>query len=325
VVSHTSSAIFARTESEGYNMILARRLRREQKFGKEIFKKRWWHIFWFYSPRLVGTGGNWFVWDVTFYGLKLFSGPIFRDINPDGHLVVQNGLLLVNNLCALVGYYCAAAVIDRPTIGRKKLQIFSFTLCAIIFMTTAAVFDSASSGVVMFLFFASSFFGNFGANVTTYVMAAETYPTELRGTFHGLSAYCGKLGALIANIGFGFLSSKEIFWVCGACSVVGLVFTYLFSVDLTGVSLAEHDAQLELLFDDKLHRYKGRLNDRKHLSNFEVWTGRHGMYDPDWVRKIVHEEKKVSPACSMVEKKKIKGADDEAKDSDRAFGVVTRI
>jgi hypothetical protein len=27
--------------------------------------------------------------------------------------------------------------------------------------------------------------------------------------------------------------------------------------------------------DDKLHRCKGRLNDRKHLSSFEVWTGRH--------------------------------------------------
>jgi hypothetical protein len=26
---------------------------------------------------------------------------------------------------------------------------------------------------------------NFGPNVTTYVMAAETYPTELRGTLHG--------------------------------------------------------------------------------------------------------------------------------------------
>jgi hypothetical protein len=153
-------------------------------------------------------------------------------------------------------------------------------------------------------------------------MAAETYPTELRGTFHGLSAYFGKLGALIANIGFGFLSSKEIFWVSGACSVVGLVFT-LFSVDLTGVSLAEHDAQLELLYDDKLHRYKGKLNYRKHPSNFEVWTGRHGgMYDPGWVRKIVHEEKTVSSAC-MVEKKKIRGADDEAKDSDRTFVAQT--
>ncbi len=37
----------------------------------------------------------------------------------------------------------------------------------------------------MFLYFFSSFVVNFGPNVTSYVMAAETYPTELRGTCHG--------------------------------------------------------------------------------------------------------------------------------------------
>jgi hypothetical protein len=29
------------------------------------------------APRLVGTGGSWFLVDIAFYGLKLFSGPIF--------------------------------------------------------------------------------------------------------------------------------------------------------------------------------------------------------------------------------------------------------
>ncbi len=56
-------------------------------------------------------------------------------------------------------------------------------------MTTAAIFDTARSETLMFLYFASSFFGNFGVNVTTYVVAAETYPTELRATCHGLSAF----------------------------------------------------------------------------------------------------------------------------------------
>lgn len=41
----------------------------------------------------------------------------------------------------------------------------------------------------MFLYFFSSYCVNFGPNVTTYVMAAETYPTELRGTLHGSEVY----------------------------------------------------------------------------------------------------------------------------------------
>jgi hypothetical protein len=108
-----------------------------------------------------------------------------------GDLLVQNGWLLFNNICALIGYYCAARVIDVPVIGRKKLQMASFGICAGLFMTTAAIFDTARSETLMFLYFASSFFGNFGVNVTTYVVAAETYPTELRATCHGLSAFLG--------------------------------------------------------------------------------------------------------------------------------------
>jgi energy-converting hydrogenase Eha subunit A len=170
-------------EDKGHEKLLARKQRRDEKLSQQGLPT--WKILSFYSPRLVGTGGSWFVWNVAFYGLKLFSGPIFVAINPGGDLIVQNGYLLVNNICALVGYYCTAYVIDWPSIGRKKLQIFSFMMSAIIFTTIGAIFNSAGPEVLMALFFTSSFFGQFGANVTTYVMAAETYPTELRGTCHG--------------------------------------------------------------------------------------------------------------------------------------------
>jgi sugar phosphate permease len=91
----------------------------------------------------------------------------------------------VNNLCALAGYYCAAYVIDKPSVGRVKLQMISNIVCAITFVIAGVVFNSASSGVLMGLYFFSSYCVNFGPNVTTYVMAAESYPTELRGTLHG--------------------------------------------------------------------------------------------------------------------------------------------
>jgi hypothetical protein len=55
-------------------------------------------------------GGTWLVWDITFYGLKLFSGPIFADINPTGDLIKNNGFLLLNSVIALCGYFCAAKV-----------------------------------------------------------------------------------------------------------------------------------------------------------------------------------------------------------------------
>lgn len=277
-------------EGEGFSTVAKRRERRDQRLGKQAARESRKKQMRFYSTRLIGTGGNWLVANIAFYGLKLFSGPIFADINPDGDLVVLNGYLLINNLCALLGYYGAAGVTDFPRIGRKRLQMFSFFICAVIFIITAATFYSAPTGLIIFLFFASSFFVNFGANVTTYVMAAETFPTELRGTFHGLSAFFGKVGALAATIGFHYLDSAKIFWVCGGSCVAGFLCTWIFSCDLTNVSLSEHDAQLELLLAGRLVDYKGKLNDPKHLSNFEIWTGRHGQYDPHWISRFIKEK-----------------------------------
>jgi MFS family permease len=118
-------------------------------------------------------------------------------------------------------------------------------------------------------------------------MAAETYPAELRGTLHGLSAFMGKAGALLATIIFGQINTPTIFLICGIVGMIGAVVTIFFSVDLTHVSLSEHDAQLELSIEGRGHEYKGKLNHPKHLSLIERLTGFHGEYGPDWARKFV--------------------------------------
>ncbi len=51
-------------------------------------------------------------------------------------------------------------------------------------------------------------------------MAAETYPTELRATCHGLSAFMGKAGALIATIVYNNKGTKEIFFICGGAALL---------------------------------------------------------------------------------------------------------
>ena len=278
--------------NDGHEKLLARKQRRLEKLGETPST---WKILKFYAPRLIGTGGAWFVWDIAFYGLKLFSGPIFAQINPEGDLVTNNGYLLINNLCALVGYYAAAYVIDKPSIGRKRLQFVSFIICAVLFIITGAIFNTASAQLLLFLYFISSFFGQLGPNVTTYVMAAETYPTELRATCHGISAFLGKAGALTATISFSHMTSPQIFYVCGGAGIIGAFFTLFFSVDLTHVSLAEHDVQLELFLEGRLDEYKGKLNDKKHLSLFERMTGRHGEYASNWANDLIsNEHRKIS-------------------------------
>ncbi|MGK3747030.1 MAG: hypothetical protein ACI8RD_009256 [Bacillariaceae sp.] len=104
---------------------------------------------------------------------------------------------------------------------------------------------------------------------------------------HGISAFLGKSGALIATIAFGYVTTEQIFLICGITGLIGALVTICFSVDMTGVSLSEHDAQLELFLEGRLDEYKGKLNKPDHLSLFERVTGRHGEYDPQWARKFV--------------------------------------
>ena len=100
----------------------------------------------------------------------------------------------------------------------------------------------------------------------------------------------GKAGALLATIIFGKVDTPTIFLICGIVGFIGAFITVLFSVDLTHVSLSEHDAQLELNLEGRLNEYKGKLNKKEHLSLFERMTGLHGEYDPDWAKAFVSDE-----------------------------------
>jgi PHS family inorganic phosphate transporter-like MFS transporter len=63
--------------------------------------------------------------------------------------------------------------------------------------------------ILMFLYCCANFFQNFGPNVTTFVIPGEVFPTRYRATGHGLSAACGKLGAIVAQIIF-YLQGNSI-------------------------------------------------------------------------------------------------------------------
>ena len=64
---------------------------------------------------------------------------------------------------------------------------------------------SSSRGAFVFLYCLANFFQNFGPNTTTFIVPGEAFPTRYRSTAHGISAASGKLGAIVAQVGFGKL------------------------------------------------------------------------------------------------------------------------
>jgi len=90
------------------------------------------------------------------------------------------------------------------------------------------------------------FFSNMGPNTTTYVLSAEAFPRDARSTSHGISAACGKAGALIGVAGFppmvAAVGVGPVFHLCGCILVLGFILTLIFIPETKGMVLPEFES-----------------------------------------------------------------------------------
>ncbi|KAG1735810.1 major facilitator superfamily domain-containing protein [Suillus lakei] len=171
---------------------------------------------------LIGTSYSWFALDIAFYGLGLNSSIILTAINFGNPTVAKSTALYVYenlyNICVgnlilsvaglIPGYWVSFLFIDSW--GRKPIQLMGFSVLTILFIIMGFAYDklnSTNSGrsAFVFLYCLTNFFQNFGPNTTTFVVPGEAFPTRYRSTAHGISAASGKLGAVIAQVGFSQL------------------------------------------------------------------------------------------------------------------------
>jgi len=111
----------------------------------------------------------------------------------------------LHSFISLLGYYAAALLVDKPWYGRRRCQNIGFLAMFICY--GAIYFDwdfmsTSTTGIHIFqiLYFLSSFFNQFGPNSTTWLVAGEIFPTEIRTMNHGIAAAMGKLGAIISTV-----------------------------------------------------------------------------------------------------------------------------
>jgi PHS family inorganic phosphate transporter-like MFS transporter len=104
------------------------------------------------------------------------------------------------------GYWASFFLIDIW--GRKPIQLMGFSVLTVIFVIMGfgyfTILDH-SKGAFVFLYCLANFFQNFGPNSTTFIIPGEIFPTRYRSTSHGISAASGKLGAIVAQVGFAQL------------------------------------------------------------------------------------------------------------------------
>ncbi|KAI0048470.1 phosphate transporter [Auriscalpium vulgare] len=210
---------------------------------------------------LIGCAYSWFAVDMVYYGLGLNSPIILQGIGFAGlnsTTSVQNGAfagsynvdrdaygslhrISVGNIILSVaglipGYWVSFLFIDSW--GRRPIQLLGFSMLTVILIIMGFGYDAMknhANGALVFLFCLANFFQNFGPNLTTFVIPGEVFPTRYRSTAHGICAACGKLGAIVSQVGFAHLQNiggddhflKHIFEIFALFSLTGVFSTML--------------------------------------------------------------------------------------------------
>ncbi|KAI0665884.1 MFS general substrate transporter [Trametes maxima] len=207
--------------------------------AKKNHFREFFHYFseWRHLKILLGTCGCWFLLDIAFYGINLNQNVVLQQIGFDGsdgspwHRLFKIGIgnLIVTALGFVPGYYATILTIEK--LGRKWIQIQGFLMAALFLGILAGKFHTLSTASFVVCFAFLQFFFNFGANTTTYCYPAEVFPTRFRASAHGMSAACGKAGAIISALAFNSLSKKigtpHVLWIFFGCCVAGAVLTLL--------------------------------------------------------------------------------------------------
>ena len=262
---------------------------RGTKLYSVVLRRNW--------TRLFETCFAWFLNDFVFYGNKLFQSRFIAIMSgPDAPLFTTISWTLLNSAIGLVGYFTSAFMIDRRWYGRFWIQANGFLMLGVIFLVCAIWFDwlvSNQLGLFQFLYFFSTFWGQFGPNATTYVVPGEVFPTDVRAFFHGISAAVGKLGAIAASQVFSSASITTIFYVSSGCGFFGVLFTWLLLPDTTGLDLGELDRLNRYLLAGRVKDYHGEAINPMYLSTLERLMGYGKAYDPELdeeQKRLQHED-----------------------------------
>ncbi|EMD34864.1 hypothetical protein CERSUDRAFT_54709 [Gelatoporia subvermispora B] len=205
----------------------------------------YWLVIKRYWKTLIGTCGAWFLYDFVTFPNGVFSGTIISSVIKNGDIKKTAEWQLLLGAIALPGVFIGAALCNP--LGRRNTMILGFSGYLIFGLIIGCAYDQITQIIPLFVIFygAMQSMGNLGPGNMLGLVSAESYATPIRGTCYGLSAAIGKTGAAIGTQAFTpiqlNLGKKWTFIIAAICGVVGILVTYFFVPDMTGVDLADED------------------------------------------------------------------------------------
>ncbi|OAP61446.1 hypothetical protein AYL99_03649 [Fonsecaea erecta] len=177
------------------------RMVESSQYRKHAIKRNvpYWLIIKRYWKPMVGTSLAWFMYDFVTYPFGIFSSTIIGQLNPNNTLIQNIGYGTVVNCFYLPGCIIGGLLMDR--IGRKQTMTLGFGCWAVLGFILGGALNPIQSVFPLFVVLYGIFnsLGEMGPGVCTFLTAAESFPTPLRGHFMGFAAAVGKAGAAIGT------------------------------------------------------------------------------------------------------------------------------
>ncbi|KAM7210580.1 major facilitator superfamily domain containing protein [Rhypophila decipiens] len=176
---------------------------------------------------LTAISVQWLLLDIVFYGVGLDSPgtlaalwlnskppagddwpdkPQWNDDrgNPDATIVatIESNLvrtLQLSSISALAGSILVIPLVQL--VSRKTHYLATTSILSLLFacmaISVSQTYATPQNSVSMVFYALAQFMFNLGPNTLTFILAAEIFPTEVRGTSYGIAAAFGKIGAII--------------------------------------------------------------------------------------------------------------------------------
>jgi len=184
---------------------------------------------------LIGTAGTWFLFDVAIYSLMIFAPNIMKEVLGEGaSLAAVAGHSLIFGVIGWMGACIGVYLLLSKHCSAKDLNTFGLIASACAFGAVAFSFsDRVNSSTFVFLMICQALFWlSVGPNIATYVLPIDAFPPDVRGTFHGISAACGKVGALVGVAIYPMLvaetSTQQAMLFMSAVCLLGAAMSHVF-------------------------------------------------------------------------------------------------
>ncbi|KAF9069150.1 MFS Git1p-like glycerophosphoinositol permease, partial [Rhodocollybia butyracea] len=225
-----------------------------------VFKRYW--------KSLIGTCCAWFLYDFVTFPNGVFSATIIASVIKGSDIKKTAEWQLLLGTIALPGIFVGAWLCN--VIGRRNTLMLGFSGYLVFGLIIGCAYNQLTTPKLIPLFIVfyglmqSS--GNMGPGDMLGLVSVESYPTAVRGTCYGISAALGKVGAAVGTQAFTpiqtNLGKRWTFIVAAIVGVLGILVTYFFIPDMTGVDLADEDVKfMEYLADNGWEGHVGEDDD----------------------------------------------------------------